>query len=64
MTQIYYDSKHPHDKDVIEFFASVVHHGGETTYNIVRGPMGFENRQSYANEIRMNLGGTGIKTLR
>ena len=24
MTQIYYDSKHPYDKDVINFFASVV----------------------------------------
>ena len=56
MTQIYYDSKHPHDKDVIEFFASIVRLGGETTYNIVRGPMGFDNRQSSAKEIRMNLG--------
>ena len=56
MTQIYYDSKHPHDKDVIEFFASIVRLGGETTYKIVRGPMGFDNRQSSANEIRMNLG--------
>ena len=32
MTQIYYDSKHLYDKDLIEFFASIVHHGGESTY--------------------------------
>ena len=64
MTQIYYDSKHPYDKDVIEFFASIVHHGDEGTYNIVRGLMGFVNRQSSSNEIRMNLGGPGIETLR
>ena len=64
MTQTYYDSKHPYDKGVIEFFASIVHHGGESTYNIVRGPMGFGNRQSSSKEIRMNLGGPGIETLR
>ena len=64
MTQIYYDSKHPYDKDVIEFFASVAHHGGESKYNIVRGPIGFGNRQSSSNEIRMHLGGPGIETLR
>ena len=64
MTQIYYDLKHPYDKDVIEFFASIVHHGGESTYNIVRGSMGFGNRQSSSKEIRMNLGGPGIETLR
>ena len=33
MTQIYYDSKHPLDKDVIEFFASIVHHSSKSTYN-------------------------------
>ena len=32
MTQIYYDSKHLYDKDLIEFFASIVHHSGESTY--------------------------------
>ena len=64
LTQIYYDSKHPYDKDVIEFFASVVHHSGESTYNIVRGSMLFGNRQSYSNKICMNLGGPGIETLR
>ena len=64
MTQIYYDSKHPHNKDVIEFFASIVHHGGESTCNIARGPMGFGNRQSSSNEIHLNLGGPGIETLR
>ena len=64
VTQIYYDSKHPYNKDVIEFFAYIVHHGGESTYIIVRGPMGFGNRQSSSNEIRMNLGGPGIETLR
>ena len=64
MTHIYYDSKHPYDKDVIEFFASIVRHGGESTNNIVHGPMGFGNRQSSSNKIRMNLGGPGIETLR
>ena len=49
MTQMYYDSKHLHDKDVVEFFASIIHHGGESTYNIVRGAMGFGNRQSSPN---------------
>ena len=64
MTQIYCDSKHRYDKDLIEFFASIVHHGGESMYGIVRWPMGFGNRQSPSNEIRMNLGGPGIETLR
>ena len=64
MTQIYYDLKHPYDKDVIEFFASIVHHGGESTYNIVGRPMGFGNRQSSSNKICINLGGPGIETLR
>ena len=64
MTQIYYDSKQPYDKDVIDFFASSVHHGGESTYNTVHGPMGFGNRQSSSNEIRMNVGGPGVETLR
>ena len=64
MTQIYYDSKHLYDKDLIEFFASIVHHGGESTYDIVRWPMGFGNRQNSSNEIRMNRGGPGIETLR
>ena len=64
MTQIYYDSKHPYDKDMIELFASIIDHGGERTYAIVRGPMGFGSRQNSSNEIGMNLGGPGIKTLR
>ena len=64
MTQIYYDSKHLYDKDLIEFFASIVHHGGESTYDIVRWPMGFGNRQNSSNEIRMNRGGPGIEALR
>ena len=64
MTQIYYDSKHLYDKDLIEFFASIVHHGGESTYDIVRWPMGFGNRQNSSNEIRINRGGPGIETLR
>ena len=64
MTQIYYDSKHPYDKNMIEFFASIIDHGGERTYAIVRGPMGFGSRQNSSNEIGMNLGGPGIKTLR
>ena len=64
MAQIYYDSKHPYDKDMIESFTSIIHHGGESTYNIVHGPMDFGNRQSSSNEIRMNLGGLGIETLR
>ena len=64
ITQIYYDSKHPYNKDVTELFASIAHHGGGSAYNIVRGPMGFGNRQSSSNEIRMNLGGPGIETLR
>ena len=64
MTQIYYDLKHTCDKDVIEFFASIVHHGGESTYNIVGRPMGFGNRQSSSNKICINLGGPGIETLR
>ena len=29
---IYYNSKHPYDKDVIEFLASIVNHGEESTY--------------------------------
>ena len=41
MTQTYFDSKHPYDKDVIEFFTSILHHGGESTFRNVRGPMGF-----------------------
>ena len=64
MAQIYYDSKHPYDKDMIESFTSIINHGGESTYNIVRGPMDFGNRQSFSNEIRINLGGLGIETLR
>ena len=64
MTQIYYDSKHPYDKDVIEFFASIEYHGAESTYNIFRGPMGFGNRQRSSNKIRINLGGPGIETLK
>ena len=63
MTQIYYDSKHPYDKDVIEFFDSIIHHGGESTYNLDLGLIGFGNRQSSSNEIRMNLGEPGIETL-
>ena len=59
LTQIYYDSKHPYDKDVIDFFASIVQHSSESTHNIVRGLMGFGNRQSSSNEICMNLGGPG-----
>ena len=59
LTQIYYDSKHPYDKDVIDFFASIVHHSSESTHNTVRGLMGFGNRQSSSNEICMNLGGPG-----
>ena len=42
-------SKHLYDKDVIEFFASIVHHGRESTYNIVRGAMGFGSRQNRLN---------------
>ena len=64
MTQIYYDSKHPYDKDVIEFFDSIIHHGGESTYNLDLGLIGFGNRQSSSNEIRMNLGEPGIETFR
>ena len=64
MAQIYYDSKHPYDKDMIESFTSIIKHGGERMYNIVRGPMDFGNRQSFSNEIRINLGGLGIETLR
>ena len=64
MTQIYYDLKHPYDKDVIEFFASIVHHGGESSNNVVRGLIGFGNRQSSSNKIRMNLVGPVIETLR
>ena len=64
MTQMYYDSKHLYDKDVVEFFASIIHHGGESMYNIVCGAMGFGNGQSSSNEICMNLGGPGIKTVR
>ena len=60
MTQICYDSKHPYEKDVIEFFAPIVHHVGESMYNIVRGPNGFGNRQSSSNQICMKLGGPGI----
>ena len=59
LTQIYYDSKHPYDNDVIEFFTSIIHHSSESTDNIVRGSMGFGNRQSSSNEICMNLGGPG-----
>ena len=43
------DSKHLYDKDVIEFFASIVHHGRESRYNIVRGAMGFGSRQNSLN---------------
>ena len=64
MTQIYYDSKHPYDKDVIEFFDSIIHHGGESTYNLDLGLIGFGNRQSSSNEVCMNLGEPGIETLR
>ena len=63
MTQIYYDSKHPYDKDVIEFFDSIIHHGGESTYNLDLGLIGFGNRQSSSNEVCMNLGEPGIETL-
>ena len=41
---------------------SIVHHGSESKYKIVCGLMGFGNRQSSSNEIRMNLGGPGIET--
>ena len=44
MTQIYYDSKHPYHKDVVAFFASIVHHGSESMYNIVHGAMAFGNK--------------------
>lgn len=64
MTQIYYNSKHPYDKDVIEFFASVVHYWGESNYNIVPGPMGFANKKSSSKEISTKLGGPGNETLR
>ena len=64
MTQIYYDSKHPYDKDVIEFFDSIIHHGGESTYNLDLGWIGFGNRRSSSNEVCMNLGEPGIETLR
>ncbi|XP_066927834.1 uncharacterized protein [Clytia hemisphaerica] len=64
MTSIFYDSKHPYDKDVIEFFTSILHHGGESTYNIVRGPMRQGNEKTKSNEVRMNFGGPGIETIR
>ena len=64
MTQTHYDTKNPYDKDMIEFFGSFVHHSGESTYNIVRGLVGFGNRQSSSKEIRMNLGGPGIEIFR
>ena len=44
MTQIYYDSKHPCHKDVVEFFASIVHHCGESMYNNVHGVIAFGNK--------------------
>ena len=44
MTQIYYDSKHPCHKDVVEFFASIVHHCGESMYNNVHGVISFGNK--------------------
>ena len=49
---------------MIEFFASIVHHGGESSNNVVRGLIGFGNRQSSSNKIRMNLVGPVIETLR
>lgn len=64
MTQIYYNSKHPYNKDVVEFFASTAQHGEESTYNIVRGPMGFGNKQNSSKEIRKKLNEAGIETLR
>ena len=44
MTQIYHDSKHPYHKDVVEFFASIVHHGGESMYDNVHGAIAFGNK--------------------
>ncbi|XP_066920118.1 uncharacterized protein [Clytia hemisphaerica] len=66
VTQIYYDTKHPYDKDVIEFFSSIAHLGGESTFNFVRGPMRFGNKErgDQLDEIRMNLGGPGVETIR
>ena len=64
MTQTHYDTKNPYDKDMIEFFGCFVHHSGESTNNIVRGLVGFGNRQSSLKEIRMNLGGPGIEIFR
>lgn len=54
---VYYDFKHPYDKDMVEFFAYIVQHGGESTYNIVRGSMGSWNKQNLSKESRINLGG-------
>ena len=51
MTHIYYNWKHPYDEDVVEFFASIVRHGGEHTYSIVCGLMDFGNKQNLSKEI-------------
>ena len=48
---------------MIEFFASTVQHGEKSTYNIVRGPMGFGNKPNSSKEIRKNLNEAGIETL-
>ena len=64
VTKIFYNAKHPYSKDVVEFFTTIAHLGGESTYNFVRGPMGYGNKHAPSNEIRINLGGPGIETLR
>ena len=64
MTQIYYNVKHPYDKDVVEFFCIYSAPMGKSTYKIVPGSMGFANKQSSFKEIYINLGGPGIETLR
>lgn len=49
---------------MVEFFASIVHHGREDTYNIVCAVMGFGKKRNSSKEVGMNLGGPGIEALR
>ena len=59
VVQIMYDSFHPFDREVIEFFDTITYFGGKATACFIRGPMNLgDGKDSHrTKEKKMNLGG-------
>ena len=64
VVEIMYNPLHRYDDDVKEFFQTLTYHGGNRTYNMVRGAMGIRQGHSNCSKSRMNLGGPSQETLR